>query len=490
MSREAGRRRKAGAAVRRAAGAGAFSLTAVILLQLTAPEAAHADEWRDKQYWLSDYGITEAWKKSQGEGVKVAVIDTGIDAGHPDLAGAVTGGTDVSGAGDPAGARGLGVNPEHGTLVATLLAGRGHAAEDKDSEDSDSEDTDEKKDVEEKKYDGPGAGPDGIIGVAPKAEILAVSAWIGGANPGGIPIDEQLPNAVRWAVDSGAKVINMSLGSTSTAWPESWDEAFLYAEQNDVVIVAAAGNRGVGMTQVGAPATIPGVLTVAGLDRDGQASWDSSSEGISIGVAAPAENLVGGMPEGPSRYAVWNGTSGAAPLVAGVAALIRSAYPELTAPQVINRIITTARDSGAPGRDTLYGYGIVDAAAALNADVPAVAGNPLGTIEEWIRIHRRGEAPAGEDTAPPPGQSLPDIPEPQVPVAADPLAGSDPLPAGLVLGFGGLILLVGAGGAVAVLRVRRSAQAAGTGSSDPELEGGKDAAEDDVEHLAEGAPRA
>ena len=489
MNGEAGRRRKAGAAVRRAAGAGAFSLAAVVLFQLAAPEAAHADEWRDKQYWLSDYGITEAWKKSQGEGVKVAVIDTGIDAGHPDLAGAVTGGTDVSGAGDPAGTRGLGVNPEHGTLVATLLGGRGHAAE-VSKEDTDGKADKDDKDKDKDAYNGPGAGPDGIIGVAPKAEILAVSAWIGGANPGGIPIDEQLPNAVRWAVDNGAKVINMSLGSTSTAWPESWDEAFLYAEQNDVVIVAAAGNRGVGMTQVGAPATIPGVLTVAGLDREGRASWDSSSEGISIGVAAPAENLVGGLPEGPSRYAEWSGTSAAAPLVSGVAALIRSAYPELTAPQVINRIITTAKDSGAPGRDTLYGYGIVDAAAALNADVPAVAGNPLGTIEEWIRIHRRGEAPAAEDTAPPPGQSLPDIPEPQVPVAADPRAGNDPLPAGLVLGFGGLILLVGAGGAIAVLRVRRSAQASGNGSPDPEPADETDTAGDEIKHPSEPAPHA
>ncbi|MER2137687.1 MAG: S8 family serine peptidase, partial [Arthrobacter sp.] len=270
--------------------------------------------------------------------------------------------------------------------------------------------------------------------------------------------------------------------------PESWDDAFLYAEQNDVVIVAAAGNRGVGMTQVGAPATIPGVLTVAGLDREGQASWDSSSEGISIGVAAPAENLVGGLPGGPSRYAEWSGTSAAAPLVAGVAALIRSAYPDLTAPQVINRIITTARDSGAPGRDTLYGYGVVDAAAALNADVPAVAGNPLGTIEEWIRIHRRGEAPAGEDTAPAPGQSLPDIPEPKVPEAADPRSESDPLPAGLVLGFGGLILLVGAGGAIAVLRVRRSALA-GSPSAESDPEADTDTSGDDVEHHPQGAAR-
>lgn len=442
------KRRRPGAAVKRAAGAGALSLTAVLMFQLAVPAAAHADEWRDREYWLADYGITEAWKKTQGEGVKVAVIDTGIDSSHPDLAGAVTGGTDVSGAGDPAGARGLGVNPEHGTLVATLLAGRGHAAEGGDSKDADKD---------KAKYDGPGNGPDGIIGVAPKAELLSVSAWIGGSNPGGVPIDAQLPNAVRWAVDNGAKVINMSLGSSSTAWPESWDDAFLYAEQHDVVIVAAAGNRGVGMIQVGAPATIPGVLTVAGLDRQGKASWDSSSEGISIGVAAPAENLVGGLPGGPSRYAEWSGTSAAAPLVSGVAALIRSAHPELSAAQVINRIITTAKDGGAPGRDTLYGYGIVDANAAVNADVPAVAGNPLGTIEEWIRIHRRGEAPAApESDDPPAGPAVPDIPEPQVPVAAEPYLEEDPLPAALVLGFGGLVLLVGTAGTVAVLRIRRS----------------------------------
>ena len=453
--------------MKRAAGAGAFSLTAVLMFQLAAPSPAHADEWRDREYWLADYGITEAWKTTQGEGVKVAVIDTGIDSTHPDLAGAVSGGTDVSGAGDPGGARGIGVNPEHGTLVATLLAGRGHTSEDsaKDAGKDDGKDKDKNK--EKPKYDGPGNGPDGIIGVAPKAELITVSAWIGGSNPGGIPIDDQLPNAVRWAVDSGAKVINMSLGSSSTAWPESWDDAFLYAEQHDVVIVAAAGNRGVGMVQVGAPATIPGVLTVAGLNREGKASWDSSSEGISIGVAAPAENLVGGLPKGTSRYAEWSGTSAAAPLVSGVAALIRSAHPELSAAQVINRIISTAKDGGVPGRDTLYGYGIVDASAAVNADVPVVAANPLGTIEEWIRIHRRGEAPAAPEGAEPPaGPAAPDIPEPRAPEAAAVHPEEDPLPAALVLGFGGLILLVGTAGTIAVLRIRRSGRRA------PEQPGG------------------
>ncbi|MCC3269565.1 S8 family serine peptidase [Arthrobacter gengyunqii] len=431
-------------------------LVAALLALTFVPAApASADEWRDKQYWLADYGFDEAWAVSQGEGVKVAVIDTGIDPTHPDLTGAVTGGTDVSGAGNPAGSTGLGNNPAHGTLVATLLAGRGHAPA--EPEPTAAPEKDAGKDTE--KTPAPAKkkkNSEGIIGVAPKAELLAVSAWIGPDNPAGIPIEDQIPAAIRWSVDNGAKVINMSLGSSSPSWPESWDDAFLYAEQQDVVVVVAAGNRGVGMVQVGAPATIPGVLTVAGVDRNGEASQDSSSEGISIGVAAPAEDLVGGLPGGPARYAGWSGTSGAAPLVAGTAALIRSAYPEMSAADVINRIITTSRDAGAPGQDTLYGYGILDAGAALTADVPSVTANPLGNIADWIRIHRRDTSTAPAADAPVAVEpTSPNLPEPTVPVALVPGDKPDLLPGTLVLGFGGLTLAVAAAGAVAVVRARR-----------------------------------
>ncbi|WP_425481919.1 S8 family serine peptidase [Arthrobacter yangruifuii] len=452
-------RRRGGAARLRAAAA---VLCAAVALPLLAPVPAQADEWRDKQYWLADYGVTEAWKTTKGAGVLVAVIDTGVDVTHPDLAGAVAGGFDASGAGDPLGARGLGSTPGHGTLVATLLAGRGHEnpvgpAEGEDSGDGKQK---ERKDPEASEQDKPAGNPDGIMGVAPEAEILAVSTWIGGTNPAGVPIDSQIPTAVRWAVDNGARVINMSLGSTSTAWPESWDDAFLYAEQNDVVVVAAAGNRGVGMVQVGAPATIPGVLTVAGLNRQGEASWDSSSEGISIGVAAPSENLVGGLPGTTSRYADWKGTSGAAPLVSGVAALIRAAYPEMSAADVVNRIVSTARDAGAPGTDTIYGYGILDANAAVNADVPSVTSNPLGTIAEWIRVHRRvADTSPGEADIPAP--TVPDLPEPEVPEAQEPVVRDDSLSAAVVLGFSGLLVIVLAAGTVHVTRLRRRGAAAG-----------------------------
>ncbi|OAE01181.1 S8 family serine peptidase [Arthrobacter sp. OY3WO11] len=410
---------------------------------LHSAPAAQADEWRDKQYWLAESGITKAWEVSKGAGVKVAVIDSGVDAEHPDLLGAVAGGYDASGSGRPDGQQGVGIKPEHGTLVATMLAGRGHQPASPSPSASASP------------APAPsGAAPDGIVGVAPEAEILSVSTWLGSANPSGKSDQDQIPEAVRWAVDNGAKVINISLGSTTPQWPQSWDAAFLYAEQKDVVIVAAAGNRVGGNIQVGAPATIPGVLTVAGLDRKGAASVDASSQGISIGVAAPAENLLGGLPGG--GYAEWAGTSGSTPIVAGVAALIRSKWPSMSAEQVINRIVSTAKDAGAPGKDPLYGFGVLNAEAALKDTVPEAAGNPLGSIAEWIRVHRRGNlaTPAPLPTTDVPS-AVPTLPEATVPAAEPPSQRDSAIGASVVIGFG--VLFVAIAGAAAV-QLRRAAR--------------------------------
>ncbi|MGY2743303.1 S8 family serine peptidase [Arthrobacter sp. UYCu723] len=413
---------------------------------LAGVPAAHADSWRDKEYWLAESGITKAWEVSKGANVKVAVIDSGVDGRHPDLAGVLAGGVDISGAGSPDGQTSIGAKPEHGTLVATMLAGRGHQPAGSTPSPSPS------ASASASARPRPTVGPDGIVGVAPEAQLLSVSTWLGSANPGGKSDQDQIPEAVRWAVDNGARVINISLGSTSPEWPQSWDAAFLYAEQKDVVIVAAAGNRVGGNVQVGAPATIPGVLTVAGLDRKGTASIDSSSQGISIGVAAPAENLVGGVPG--VGYAEWAGTSGATPIVAGVAALIRSKWPDMTASQVINRIVSTAKDAGAPGKDPLYGFGVLDAEAALKADVTETKANPLGSISEWIRVHRRGNlATTPAAAAPTPTSAAPTLPEATVPVAEQPSQLDSAVPAVVILGFGGLFLcIVGA----AVFQLRRA----------------------------------
>lgn len=365
--------------MRRGAAAVVLALTAALLPAVPA----QADAIRDSQYWLDDYGIRSAWTRTQGAGVTIAVIDTGVDGAVRELAGAVVGGADFSGVGAPNGQKPVGTEgSEHGTLVASLAAGRGTAA------------------------------TDGVLGAAPAADILSLSIGFG---VGTMSSDDQIAAAVRYAVDNGADVINMSLTRNTLQWPRSWDDAFLYAMQRDVVVVAAAGNRGSGTTEVGAPATMPGVLTVAGLDRAGSASLDASSQGITIGVAAPSEELVGVIPGG--GYARWSGTSGAAPIVSGIVALVRAAYPSLDAANIVNRIVATARDAGDPGVDPLYGFGIVDAAAAISATVPAVTENPMGDLQEWIRLNRRAEAtPAPPPSYAPPPVAAPEVAEPRSPL--------------------------------------------------------------------------
>ncbi len=385
---------------------------------------AHAgpeEQVRALEYWLDDYGFSEAWAKTKGAGVKVAVIDTGVDASVPVLSGAVVGGTDVSGIGSPDGQEPVGEGSEHGTLVASLLAGRG-------------------------------TGPDaGLIGVAPEASILAVSVAFGDSDAE-ISNDEQIAKAVRWAVDNGAQVINMSLTRNTLDWPTSWDDAFLYAFEHDVVVVAAAGNRGSGTTEVGAPATIPGVLTVAGVNRNKEASFDASSQGITIAVAAPSEELVGVVPGG--GYVQWGGTSAAAPIVSGLVALVRSAYPNLDAAGVIDRIIRTANPNGHSVPSPIYGNGLIDAAAAVTARVPAPnSPDPAAMLKDWIHLHRRVDTepePAPAPVAPRPVDPREDPPLPRPDAGAAWLPNQLTLtyitvPLAVLTGFGILVTLLGIG---------------------------------------------
>jgi len=370
-----------------------------------AVPTARTDLVRSHEYWLDSYGIRSAWATTQGQGVTVAVIDTGIDASVPELRGAVIGGADFSGEGAPDGQTpvGSGEGGDHGTMVASLLAGRGT-----------------------------GSG-NGVIGVAPQASLLAISIGFGDQAPDS---DDQIAKAVTWAVDHGAKVINMSLTRNTLTWPPSWDTAFQYAMDHDVVVVAAAGNRGSGTEEVGAPATMPGVLTVAGVNANGTASQDASSQGVTIGVSAPSVDLVGVVPGG--GYVLWDGTSGAAPIVAGAVALVRAAHPELDADDVIQRIIATARDRGAPGDDPIYGYGLLDAKAAVTADVPTVTANPLGSLAEWVKLHRQATAtPAPATRAPRAVASAPG------PVIRDPVGVLLPSPTTLwLVGIPALVVLL------------------------------------------------
>ena len=364
-----------------------------------------ADPVRASEYWLDGARIREAWQTTRGKGVTIAVIDTGIGKVPETFGDAVVGGTDVSGTGTADGRTPVGaVDGNHGSWVASLAAGRGAA-------------------------DGTG-----MIGVAPEANLLSISVGFGAA--AAVPFTEQVATAMRWAVDHGADVINLSFTTNTLDWDESWDDAFLYAFEHDVVVVVAAGNRGSGTNIIGAPATIPGVLTVGGVDQTGTASIEASTQGITIGISAPSEGLLGVSADG--EVVSWSGTSGAAPIVAGVAALIRSAHPNIKAIDVINRIIKTAipvQDAKKP-QDLLYGYGLVDAAAAISADIAPVDKNPMGDLAEWIHLFRRAE------TEPQPEPTITPIAVPPLPDADAPTeAGSPLLPSADSLRYGTLPLV-------------------------------------------------
>jgi type VII secretion-associated serine protease mycosin len=408
----------------------AVVLAAALAVSGTSP--AHADTVRDLEYWLNDYGFTTAWTTSRGEGITVAVIDTGVNGEVAELNGVVVGGTDVSGLGAPDGQTPVGEESEHGTMVASLLAGRGT-----------------------------GEG-NGVIGVAPEADLLTVSVAFGQDTGSDKTNDEQIAEAVRWSVDNGADIINMSLTRNTRDWPESWDDAFRYAFENDVVVVAAAGNRGSGTSEVGAPATIPGVLAVAGVDREQNASFDASSQGLTIAVSAPSEDLVGVLPDG--SYVQWSGTSAAAPLVSGLVALIRSEYPELDAANVINRLIRTADPKGEEVPSTIYGYGIIDPVAALTEEVEAIEANPLGSLEDWIRVHRRADLPEDDGGGGDETQEIVPIADPPPPRADSaktllPTAWTlayITVPLSLVAGFGTLAALLGIGATRHIRRTSRT----------------------------------
>lgn len=351
------------------------------------------DPTREAEYWLSGYGIDDAWQHSRGAGQTIAVIDSGVAGGIDELEGAVAGGTDVSGVGSADGRTPLGADVHtrsHGTWVASLAAARGTGEE------------------------------EGMIGVAPEASILSVSLGFGSVSD--VPFSEQVADAIRWSVDNGADVINLSFTTNQTAWDENWDEAFMYAFDHDVVVVVAAGNRASGTNMIGAPATMPGVLVVGGVDPSGQTSQGASTQGATIGVSAPSEQLIGIGPTG--EIDSWRGTSGAAPIVAGVAALVGAAHPDLDANNIINRIVQTATPAPAQDgeRDPIYGFGIIDAARAVAAPgIAPVDENPMGSLEEWIRLNR-GASDAGsvDPTATPTPEAieLPALPPPDPPAAA------------------------------------------------------------------------
>jgi type VII secretion-associated serine protease mycosin len=290
------------------------------------PVPAHADATRDRQWHLRFLRVAEAHRYSQGQGITVAVIDSGVDASHPDLRRNVMAGADYlpGGGGD-----GRQDTDGHGTGMAGLIAAHGR-------------------------------GGSGALGIAPRARVLPIRSVVRDARNSA---PSAVVDGIDYAIDHGAKVINISL---SLGRSQEIRDAVERARAADIVIVAAAGNTN-RETFVPYPGGVEGVLTVGATDRNGNHASISVS-GPEVDLAAPGVGIT--FTNKGGGYRTGTGTSESTAIVAGAAALVRSRYPDMPADEVIHRLTATATDKGPPGRDEQYGYGVLNLVAALTADVP------------------------------------------------------------------------------------------------------------------------
>ncbi|MEU6253012.1 type VII secretion-associated serine protease mycosin [Streptomyces sp. NPDC047043] len=306
---------------------------------LVPPTAAHADGIRAQQWALDAMHTTQAWQTTKGKGITVAVLDTGVEADHPDLVGNVLTAKDMIGFGAKQGQRAW---ARHGTAMAGIIAGHGH---------------------------GPGDA-DGVMGIAPEAKILPVRVILEDGDSARGKARSTRGNAlaegIRWAADHGADVINLSLGDDSaSAHPEpAEDEAVQYALKKNVVVVASAGNGGDKGDHVSYPAAYPGVIAATAVDRYGTRASFSTRRWYST-VSAPGDKIVIADPD-HKYYEGW-GTSAASAFVSGAVALIKAAHPGLTPAQIKQLLEDTARNPPAGGRDDSRGFGFIDPAAAIKA---------------------------------------------------------------------------------------------------------------------------
>jgi len=312
----------------------------------------------DPSFHLGQWGsrkihVDQAWDVARGSPtITVAVIDTGIDAGHPDLAGVILPGTTFVSLPDSTCAVGSTIDDNgHGTHVAGVIAANGNNGI-------------------------------GVAGVAFGVKILPIKAL----DCQGRGLMSDVASGVIWAADHGARVINISLGSN--AGQATLQDAIRYAVAHNVLVVAAAGNCGVlsgACTTVNEPqypGAYPEVLAVAATDEnDAHASF--SNTGAYVGISAPGVRIFSTTPTypttlsragSPTSYAAFSGTSQATPMVAGVAALLLSRDSTLTPAQLAARLRATADDLGISGADPVFGAGRLNALRAISASASTIFG--------------------------------------------------------------------------------------------------------------------
>ncbi len=315
-----------------------------VLSLAVLPAPARADAIRDNQQWvLNMLHVPSVWAYTEGRGVTVAVIDSGVNPHVSDLTGSVVTGPDYTGVSTSPSSADWGV---HGTWMASLIAGHGH--------------------------DG---GGNGVIGIAPHARVLSIRVIPDRNDPNysryereqESRIQQSLADGINYAVSHGAQVISMSIGYSAPSGTVR--QALQQAYDHGVVVIASAGNSGdqAGTARSGGapesfPANYPGVISVGAVSSSGNVAG-FSSDNLSVQVAAPGVSVPAQGRDG--QYWWVSGTSPACALVAGVAALIKSEYPRLAPDLVASALTTTTTDKPAHGYDSQIGFGIVDAEAAL-----------------------------------------------------------------------------------------------------------------------------
>ncbi len=322
---------------------------------------------RAGEWWLTTWKmVPRVWPLSEGAGVTVAVLDTGVQASVPDLRGVVLPGGDLTGRHS---------NGEtdfngHGTMMAVLIAGQGHGT--------------------------------GMIGMAPKAKILPVVVNAGAVDT--ISDPATIAAGIIYAANHGARVIDVSQESPSASASgcDAAEQAAVgYALARDIVVVAAAGDTNLIGAAPAEPASCAGVLAVAALEPN-RALWPEDARQPYITVVNPGANLVTSGRGGQLITGV-SGTRAASALAAGAVALIRSRYPRMPWYQVIQRVTGTALTAGGQVPSDSFGYGIFRLSYAINATahpVAASAPNPVyARYLAWLAspqgksLSRQGSAP-------------------------------------------------------------------------------------------------
>ena len=348
-------------------------------------QQAAPDPLAPEQYGLDMTGLKPAWQINPGRSETViAIVDTGVDLGHPDLKNKLVTGFNAidQGQSPPRDENG------HGTHCAGVAAAEtGNQV--------------------------------GIAGACPNCKIMPIKAL--DREGGGTGFD--VANGIVWATDHGAKVISLSLGGPGE--DQTLTEAIDYAIQKGTVVVAAAGNFGT--PEKNYPAAYPAVIAVGAVNPQAKRAG-FSSYGNWVSVVSPGTDIMSTMPsysvfmnerEGyKNHYDFMDGTSMAAPLVAGIAGLLVSHAPDLNPIQVKAVLESRSQDLGDPAYDSEFGYGLIHAQNAL-ANPIAAPNHPLLPPEVPVK---QPEQPEWPPTPPPP----PPIEDPYAP--PPPSNESPPLP--------------------------------------------------------------